>query len=416
MHGNAELNILIPMKVSILCIGDELLNGRTLNTNATWISKSLFELGCTVSSQVVVPDNEKSIMLALKNLVNTNLDFVIITGGLGPTDDDITRQALFKFFKSSTTFDSDYWFQLKKRFKKFKKKIPEINKNQAIIPTNGLVIKNPIGSARGLQYKLNKTTFFSLPGVPSEMKRMIKDKIIPWLMENELEPKNVRIIRTTGIPESLLVEELSDEIKKNHGCDIGYYPSILGVDIYLSAYNQNLTDKLFDSIMKKQLKNIYAVGEDSIEKILIKKLKEKKVSLSVAESCTGGLIQNRLTNISGSSMVYKGGIVAYSNPIKIKVLKVKEKIIGKFGAVSKQTAEEMAKNIRVLYDTDIGLSVTGIAGPDGGSVDKPVGTVYISISTKIGIKTIKKQFWEDRVNNKMRISQAGLNFLRLSLQ
>ena len=416
MHGYAKLNVLIHMKVSILCIGNELLNGRTLNTNATWLGKKLFELGCTVSSQVVVPDNEKSIMLALKNLVNSNLDFVIITGGLGPTDDDITRQALFKFFKSSTLFDNNYWSQLKKRFKKFQKKIPEINKNQAIIPTNGLIIKNPIGSARGLQYKLNKTTFFSLPGVPSEMKRMIKDKIIPWLIKYELEPKNIRIIRTTGIPESLLVEELSEVIKKNHGCDIGYYPSILGVDIYLSAYNQNLTKKLFDSIMKKQLKNIYAHSEDSIEKILIKKLKEKKMSISVAESCTGGLIQNRLTDISGSSIVFKGGIVAYSNTIKIKILKVKEKIISKFGAVSRQTAEEMAKNIRILYDTDIGLSVTGVAGPDGGSVDKPVGIVYISISTKMGIKTVKKQFWENRINNKIRISQAGLNFLRLSLQ
>ena len=416
MHGYAKLNAFIHMKVSILCIGDELLNGRTLNTNATWIGKKLSELGCIVSSQVVVPDNEKSIMLALKNLVNSKLDFVIITGGLGPTDDDITRQALFKFFNSSTTFDYKYWSQLKKRFKKFQKKIPEINKNQAIIPTNGLVIKNPIGSARGLQYKLNKTTFFSLPGVPSEMKRMIKDKIIPWLVKYELEPKNIRIIRTTGIPESLLVEELSEVIKKNPGCDIGYYPSILGVDIYLSAYNRNLIKKLFDSIMKKQLKNIYACGEDSIEKVLIKKLKEKKMSISVAESCTGGLIQNRLTDISGSSTVYKGGMVAYSNTIKIKILKVKEKIIGKFGAVSKQTAEEMAKNIRILYDTDIGLSVTGVAGPDGGSVDKPVGIVYISISTKMGIKTVKKQFWENRINNKIRISQAGLNFLRLSLQ
>ena len=222
------------MNVVLLSIGNEILAGDTVNTNASWISKKLTELGCSIKTQMTVPDEKNSIQVALKSNLKNNPALVITTGGLGPTEDDITREVIFDFVGTGYEFDEDYWKNLKRRFERFGFDIPESNRSQALIPTQGKVIPNSVGSARGLQFQIASTTLITLPGVPAEMKAMMTDSVIPMIQENELNPKCIRTLRTTGIPESALIEKIAPVIEKDHACDIGYYPSLFGVDIRIS--------------------------------------------------------------------------------------------------------------------------------------------------------------------------------------
>ena len=415
MLSNAKPFILLSMKVSILSIGNELLSGKTINTNANWLGERLTKIGCRVEKQVVVSDEEKPIINALNFLVNDKEGCIIVTGGLGPTDDDITSEVLFRYVKTESKFDLDYWNKLSKKFKNLGIDIPESNRSQALVPQNGDVIDNPIGSARGFIFKINDMVIFSLPGVPSEMKAMTNATVIPWLKEWVSMAFFSQTIRTTGIPESKLIELISSPIRSEHDCEIGYYPSLFGVDIRISSNKIKYIQSLQDQITTILGNAVFALGDDSIEEIVVKKALENDISLSIAESCTGGLIGHRITQIPGSSKIFKGSVVVYSNSSKINLLGVGENCITKYGAVSEETAKEMAEKVREMFSTKLGLSITGIAGPDGGSKEKPIGLTYIGLSTKNETKVQKFQFGSMRKSNKSRASQAALNLMRLEI-
>jgi len=403
------------MKIAILSIGNELLSGDTINTNAGWMGRNLTDIGCDICRQITVPDNKDSISNALTELVNLKPGYIICTGGLGPTDDDITQQTLFDFVGTESEFDQNYWESLSVRFNRFGIQIPESNRNQALVPVDGVVVPNPVGSARGSKLQVNDTILISLPGVPAEMKAMMTDSIIPMIQENELNPKCIRTLRTTGIPESALIEKIAPILEKDHACDIGYYPSLFGVDVRISHTDSQPVDSLSKDFYKTLKLSIYAEGKDSIEEVIIQLANSKNSTVSTAESCTGGLIGHRLTEVSGSSDVYKGGFVVYNNESKIDLLGVDKSILKKYGAVSEETAQAMAKNVTNIFASDYGISVTGIAGPAGGTDKKPVGLVYIGFAKNDDVKVKKFHFGTDRKKNKLRTSQAALNWLRLSL-
>mgnify|MGYP001281788232 CR=1 FL=1 len=415
MLSNTKSFIPLSMKISILSIGNELLSGKTMNTNANWLGNRFTKIGCRVEKQVVVPDKEKPIINALNFLINDKEGCIIVTGGLGPTDDDITREVLFKFVKTESKFDSDYWNKLSNKFKSLGIDIPESNRSQALVPQNGDVIENSIGSARGFIFEINGAVIFSLPGVPSEMKAMTNATVIPWLKDRVSMAFFSQTIRTTGIPESKLIELISSPVKTEHDCEIGYYPSSFGVDIRISSKKMKYMESLQDQLTTILGNAVFAFGDDSIEEIVVKNALENDISLSIAESCTGGLIGHRITQISGSSKIFKGSIVVYSNSSKVNLLGVRENCINKYGAVSEETAKEMAEKVRKMFSSKLGLSITGIAGPDGGSKEKPIGLTYIGLSTKNKTKVRKFQFGSIRKSNKARASQAALNWMRLEI-
>ncbi len=404
------------MNIAILSIGNEILSGDTINTNATWMGNRLVKIGCSIQLQMTVRDCLEDINFALNQLVDGNPNYIIITGGLGPTDDDITRKVLFDFVGTKSIFDNEYWITLSNRFMKFGKNIPELNKNQAIIPENGDIIQNPLGSARGYRFIINNSVLIALPGVPIEMKKMMENSVIPEIKKSIINPVLVRTLRTTGIAESILLEKIKQPISRDYACNIGYYPSLYGVDIKISSKDLNQINSLADELYKIIGTDIYSEGEVDIEEVVVNNLKRKKNSIAIAESCTGGLIGDRVTNTSGSSLIFKGGIIVYSNEAKIKILGVDENIINTFGAVSKQTAREMAEKIKKLYLVNFGLSVTGIAGPDGGTSEKPVGLVYVGLANDKTTKVKKFNFGSNRITNKISTSQSALNYLRLELK
>ena len=403
------------MKASVLAIGDELLSGKTTNTNATWISQKLMIVGCDVVKHLVVNDDETEIIDSFKYLFKHKIDLIICTGGLGPTDDDITRKTIFNFFDSDSNFDNDYWKYLQNRFSGIGYKIPESNKSQAVIPSNGEVFSNPIGSARGLLFKKNNITLMALPGVPSEMKLMMKETVIPWVSKKSKKQNYSQNIRTTGIPESVLFEKIN--IKNNILDDIkiGYYPSLLGVDIRISGSDKKLIDIYKKTIISNVGEYIYTIGEESLEQLVVNKMLDNNITISTAESCTGGLIGHRITQVPGSSNIYHGGVVSYSNKSKLVQLNIKSDTLKKYGAVSEEVALEMATNVRNIFDSNIGISVTGISGPGGGTIDKPVGLVYVAYCDHNILMVEKFNFYSNRESNKFRTSQVALNLILKNL-
>ena len=399
------------MRIAVLTIGNELLSGKTINTNANWLSKKLSSIGSVITLHITIPDEQASIINNLDLLFSTQIDLIICTGGLGVTDDDITRDVIFSYFGSNEVFDKDYWAFLENKFLKFGYSLPDSNKSQAVSPDNGKVFSNPIGSARGLIYEKNNITLMVLPGVPSEMKAMFDSTISPWV-EEKIDSKIFQInIRTTGIPESILFEKVKNIDLEENCHNIGYYPSVYGVDVRIAGEDLEKIEKLKDDIRANINEYIYEIGDQNLEEILIKKLKKKKMTISCAESCTGGLIGHRLTQVPGGSEVFNGGMITYSNESKINQLGITLKNIEDFGAVSEQVALEMAENIKNKFGTSIGVSTTGIAGPGGGSKSKPVGLVYVGYCDDKSLKVKRFNFSSSRESNKIRTSQAVLNYV-----
>jgi len=399
------------MRIAVLTIGNELLSGKTINTNANWLSKKLSSIGSNIILHITIPDEQESIINSLDLLFSIQIDLIICTGGLGVTDDDITRDVIFSYFGSNGIFDKDYWDFLENKFLKFGYSLPDSNKSQAVSPDNGKVFSNPIGSARGLIYKKNNITLMVLPGVPVEMKAMFNSTIVPWV-EGKIDLKIFHInIRTTGIPESILFEKVKNMDLEDNCHNIGYYPSVYGVDIRISDTNLEKLESLKGYILENIKEYIYEIGNQNLEEVIIKKLEKKSMTISCAESCTGGLIGHRLTQVPGGSKVFSGGIITYSNESKINQLDITPKNIENFGAVSEQVALEMAENIRNKFGTSIGVSTTGIAGPGGGSKDKPVGLVYVGYCDDKSLKVKRFNFSSSRESNKIRTSQAVLNYV-----
>ncbi len=404
------------MKIAVLTIGDEILAGFTLNTNAAWIGQELLKIGVEVNSQLTISDNSDEIIKYLKHFTSEKYNNIIVTGGLGPTHDDVTPSAFYQYFNAKQVFDEKYWDELKIRFAKRNIQIPEKNRNQAIRPNNGNVIDNPIGSARGLHFERNGINYFATPGVPTEMKAMMKSTIIPLLQKDSDVDIFFKTIRTIGMGESAIAENIEHLIEKySPKIKIAFLPQLYRVDIRLFSKDKKMLDQFVNKLEEILAEKIYGYDEDTIEEAVAKLLINKKMTVATAESCTGGLLAHRLTNVSGSSKYIQGSIVSYSNDVKIAEVGVKEATLIAHGAVSEQTAGELARGIQKKFQTDIGIGITGIAGPSGGTDEKPVGLVFIGLA--IRDKLIVKQFMflKDRKANKLLSSQTALNMLRLQL-
>ena len=402
------------MKIGLITIGAELLNGARTNTNAAWIGQNVINVGGTIDWHMTVNDEKNTIESALDE-VPTSIDVVLCTGGLGPTHDDITSSVLYDYFGAKPEFDEQYWQLLTKKFAARDQVIPDINRNQAMKPDIGEVIPNPIGSARGLHLSNKSYHLFAMPGVPAEMKSMMTDTILPWIESRSKSKIHVTVMRTTGIMESVLYEKVQGILDDYPQINVAFLPRFTGVDIRLTTSDKNTLNRLVDQISPVIQKYHFGGEGVELEDVVGKLLIKNRKTIATAESCTGGLIGDRLTNISGSSLYYKGGIVAYSNSVKEKTIGVKKETLDSAGSVSEETALEMARGIRNKLNADIGLSTTGIAGPKGGTKEKPVGLVYIAISYNSGEKVYRFTFTPYRKTNKLMTSQAALNITRVHI-
>lgn len=415
------------MNACLITIGDEILIGQVVNTNASYLSQKLFSAGIKAERIVSVGDDEKNILDELKN-AEKNFDIVLVTGGLGPTHDDITKQCIVKFFKTILVFDKNVYRSVESRFSSRQIKIPPKNIFQAFIPKIAKPLFNAHGTAPGLLICRNKTAFCFMPGVPYEMKYITEKHLLPFLRKN-FKTKNVllqKTLHTFGIPESLLAEKLGNinniiGRKKYGSVKLAFLPSSAGVRmrVNVDATNKkngvNLLNEAVNKINFKAGKFIYSSDEEELTKVVGSLLKKKNKTIAVAESCTGGLISSMITDVPGSSDYFSEGVVAYSNDAKKKLLGVKENTLKKFGAVSEQTAEQMADGVRRVSKSDIGVSTTGIAGPTGATKSKPVGLVWIGYSDNKVTLAKKFIFTKDRLRNKELAAKWALEIVRKRL-
>lgn len=412
------------MQAKIISIGDELLIGQIVNTNASFIADKLYSIGIPVTKIITIGDNEQDLLDELKES-EEKFDVTIITGGLGPTHDDITKPILIKFFKDELVLDEKVLKHVEGIFAKRNIEMPKSNKGQAEVPKNSKVIWNDNGTAPGIWIEKDNKVYASLPGVPYEMKPMITGYVLPELQKIFKDKFDVyylsRTILTTGISESALFEKIGD-IKEIVGDNkMAFLPSVevIRLRIDIKAKDKKTAEQKFNEIEKKLEAKIsdymFGYDEEKMEKIIGDLLIKKKLKLAIAESCTGGNISFLIVNIPGSSEYYLGGVCSYANEAKQKMLCVKKETLETYGAVSEKTAIEMAEGARKEFKSDIAISTTGIAGPAGGSEAKPVGLVYIGYSDKDKSFAEKFYFGDNRMKNISRATIAALNILRKEL-
>jgi nicotinamide-nucleotide amidase len=407
------------MKAYIITIGDEILIGQVLNTNAAYLGEKLSSIGVSTEMMTVVGDNEEKIIEEFNRAWNS-ADVIMVTGGLGPTHDDVTRASVCTFFGTDLVFNPQVRANVEQLLKRRNYRWTKAAEDQALVPRIATAIPNRHGTAPGYWIEQKGRYFCVMPGVPYEMKSMVEEFVLPRLsaLKNNAVIRH-RVLKTTGIPESFLAEKLGDiKILTGDTAKLAFLPSPTGVRLRITARSatteevDNILDTVENRIREKAGKYIYAVGEIDLEVTLSELLKEKNLSIAVAESCTGGLISDRLTDIPGSSSYFHTGIIAYSNETKTKLLGVSPELIELHGAVSKEVAIAMAEGVRHISATDIGLSVTGIAGPGGGTPEKPVGLVWIGYSDANGSLALKFNFGDERRRVKERSSQAAMELVR----
>jgi|YNPMSStandDraft_1061717.scaffolds.fasta_scaffold00746_3 nicotinamide-nucleotide amidase len=405
------------MKAWILSIGNELLNGHTLNTNATFIAENLFNIGIDVTKIICTSDNKNEI-LAILNEAYKETQLVIATGGLGPTTDDISKDAFCQFFNQKLVFNKNVWHNIGSLFSKRNIPISELNKKQALVPEDAIVLKNQLGTAPGLVLRKNKFVLIALPGIPFEMKHIFENEVIPYINKN-FEKKSIynKTFLFSGISESLLAEKLYDidNILRKNNINIAYLPQPGIIKLKLYYKNKCEEDKLinnFISFVNTYLFDYLIYDDDiSLQEILGLKLIQANKTICTAESCTGGFIAHQITSIPGSSKYFLGSIVAYSNEIKTSVLKIPSVTIKKYGSVSKEVVEIMAINARNMLKSDYSVAVSGIAGPDGGTKEKPVGTTWIAIAGNNFCISEKFIFGNCRIANIERTSNTAFVLL-----
>lgn len=378
-----------PMKAIILSIGDELLIGQTVNTNSTWIGQQLTENGLIIKAAITVPDKEEDIIQALDDALS-KADIVLITGGLGPTSDDLTLPCLVKYFHSNLVYDEAVWDNIRRIFHMRGREINEASKRLAYVPDNATVIYNTQGTAPGTIFYKNGKMVASMPGVPYEMKAMMERDVLPFIRSHFHLPFIInRSIMTAGVGETQLAELLQD-IEKNlpENFKLAYLPNVGKVRLRISGFgnDENLlkeeSDRLFSMAYKAVGEHAYGVDEESLEAAVGKMLKKSGMMLGLAESCTGGYIGHLITSVPGSSAYFKGGIICYSNEVKKSSLHVREETLQQYGAVSEETVSEMLTGALNNLGCNVAIAVSGVAGPDGGTEEKPVGTVYIGVADK----------------------------------
>ncbi|WKZ68090.1 MAG: competence/damage-inducible protein A [Melioribacteraceae bacterium] len=411
------------MKACLITIGDEILIGQTVNTNVSFIGEQLTNLQIDVIKSIVIGDDEETIMHEFNEAYKSS-DLIIVTGGLGPTHDDVTKSCVAKFFKSDLIKNEDVLNDIKQLFKKRGREVTESNEQQALVPKIAEVIRNSRGTAPGMWIEKSKKIFVVMPGVPYEMKEMMISSVVPKLDVILGERKEFTIIKnlmTTGIAESHLYEKLGNINELLNGSKLAFLPNQFGVKLRMTVKAskevdaQNKLSELEQRIRAIAGRYIYGKDDEKIEEVIGRLMVDRGIKIAVAESCTGGLISSRLTNVSGSSSYFDRGVVAYSNAAKVEILRVDEDLLQKYGAVSLEVARLMAEGVKAISGSDIGLSVTGIMGPTGATPNKPVGLVYVGICDDNLCTAKEFRFGDDRLLNKDRTAQAALEMVRRNL-
>lgn len=411
-----------PVLAELLSIGDELLFGQIVDTNAQWLSVALDQVGIRVIRKTTIGDREEEILAAVAQ-AEGRADIILMTGGLGPTSDDLTKPCLAKYFNCELKIHEEALAEVREFFESRGRELTEVNRQQAALPVCCTKITNVIGTAPGMWFEKNGKVFVSMPGVPHEMKKMMTDIIIPKLLTIYKMPVIMhQVIRTVGIGESVLAGKLIpfEESLPPH-IKIAYLPSLGEVKIRLTGMGDS-QEKLKTEL--KQLtkdvqeiadKYIYGYGDELLEEVIGKILRSRKLTLSIAESCTGGYLSHLITSIPGSSDYFLGSMIPYAYEVKMRQLGVKPEVLEKNGAVSEPTIIEMANIVRAKFNTDIGVATSGIAGPGGATPDKPVGMIWIAYSDKYQTVTRKLLLSKDRMINIRMASVALLNLIRLSV-
>ncbi|WP_338558151.1 competence/damage-inducible protein A [Paraclostridium sordellii] len=408
------------MKAEIITVGTEILLGDIVNTNSQFLAKELASLGLDVYYQSTVGDNESRLMDTLNESLDRS-DIIITTGGLGPTNDDITKEVAAKCFNQELVFYNDIWKDIKQYFEKIGVEPTENNKKQAYFPKDCIILNNSNGTAPGAILKKENKMIIVLPGPPKEMILMFNNELKKHL-ENLTDYKLIsRTLRFFGIGESELEDKLSDIINNQTNPTIAPYAKEGEVTLRITAksYTKDDADNLIDEVENKIKtvvgKYLYGYGETTLEETVAKLLVEKNLTIAVSESCTGGMVSSTLIDYPGISQVFMEGCVTYSNEAKMSRLGVKKETLDNFGAVSTETAIEMAKGVAMNLKTNVGLSTTGIAGPGGGTTEKPVGLVYIGLYINGKTKVKKLNLAGSREKIRVKATKEALNFLRLEL-
>lgn len=408
------------MNASIIVVGNEILLGKTLDTNSAYLARVMADSGIDLIHILKIGDETECIKKAVDFCIK-DTDIVVISGGLGPTKDDITKKAVADYLGLDIVVDEKLLKKVKEKFRKFGyTKMPSVNISQAEIPKGAFVFPNEYGTASGLLVYKDKRKIIMLPGVPAEFEYMCSEHLKPYF-KNILPENNFIIsktIRTSGIGESSLAELIEPVIGNLPGISTAYLPTVGNVDIRFTGKNISLEQMeiRFAEIKKKILpligKFVYGYDEENQVENLGKKLKSNIIMVATAESCTGGLIAKMFTDVAGSSLFFERGLVTYSNESKMELLGVKRETLEKYGAVSEETAREMAEGLKKLSRAEINVSITGIAGPTGGTIEKPVGTVFIGLSDDHGTIIEKRKFAGQRDQIRRRSALTVLNFIR----
>lgn len=402
------------MIAEIITIGDELLIGQVVDTNSAWMGQRLNEIGIKVKQITSVSDDKEHIVKALKE-AEQRADVILITGGLGPTKDDITKVTLAEYFNSEMIMNDEALENVKSIFKKYNRPVLEINVKQALVPSKCTVLINKQGTAPAMYFNENNKHYYSMPGVPFEMKHIMQEFVIPKLAEmNEGIIIKHESINTAGIGESFLaeqIEKIEEQLPSN--IKLAYLPKLGTVRLRLTGYFKNEEEqsellKYKAAIINEIKENVVAEEDISLEESVLRKLIANHKTLSTAESCTGGYIGHLMTSIAGSSAAYEGGVISYSYDLKKYTLGVKDETLSVHGAVSKETVEEMVLGALEHFKTDYAIACSGIAGPGGGTEDKPVGTVWIAVASKNKVYSRKFQFGNQRLQNIERTAIQAL--------
>jgi nicotinamide-nucleotide amidase len=402
---------------TVVCVGDEILYGQILNTNVQYLSDVLGSMGIKVLKHITIGDEWDEMTKAFIQ-AEAESDLVIITGGLGPTPDDLTKPVLAKMFDSEISLNPLALAEVKALFESRGRELNELNKLQAHLPERCEMISNRVGTAPGMWFERGGKVIISLPGVPFEVKVMLEEKLVPKIKAKFKTPVIYhKMIRTVGVPESKLAELIRDwEFSLPPNIKLAYLPNLGQVRLRLTAFGDD--KKQLEAEVEKEIARVlpliqkYAFGYDKeeLEQVIGNLLRKHNLSIALAESCTGGFISHRLTMVAGSSAYFMGSIIPYHNEFKDKILGIKPETLHKFGAVSEECAKEMASNTRALFGASIGLASTGIAGPTGGSDEKPVGTIWIAMDDGKEVKTRLLQLTKDRSLN-IQLTSTGVLYM-----
>jgi len=406
------------MKAAIISIGSELTSGNTVNSNAAFMARFLKRHGIATDKIITIPDDEPSVRNALDALKSA-YQLVLVTGGLGPTHDDMTKAILGSYFHSKMVFHPEVLEKIEALFSSRGRTMSAVNREQAFLPDNADIIPNHHGTAQGMKFELDGTTYYFMPGVPYEMERMLAEEISRELGRWSTGEIATRVVHVSGIPESTLYERLKDWLTRYPEIRVSFLPRFTHIDISLTANSSSAIAQINKAIddLKSLLGNlIFGYDGTKLEAVVGELLRRNRYRIAVAESCTGGLIGDRLTDVSGSSDYFLAGLVTYSNDAKVKLLDMNPETLRKYGAVSRETALEMALGVRKKLGSDVGLSSTGIAGPTGGTAQKPVGTLFIGIVMEGFAEGYHFKYIWDRRKNKEMFAQVALNQLRLVLE